>query len=209
MVDLTQENIILLIVALLIGVAVAWYVFVANRKTSVTRDESAPEESGARRNQSLIDSAPAAKRDNPPAASLAQPAPQPVPEPVREAEPVHAPFPAAASETAAIPVEAAEMPVTPDEVPQPPVAPSAEGTAGSADDLTRIKGVGPKLAALLREQGVNSFAQIAGWSESDIDRMDSQLGRFQGRIRRDSWTEQARLLASGDEKAYVAKFGQI
>mgnify|MGYP000491964002 CR=1 FL=1 len=31
-----------------------------------------------------------------------------------------------------------------------------------------------------------SFAQIAAWSEADIDRIDAQLGTFAGRIRRDN-----------------------
>lgn len=84
----------------------------------------------------------------------------------------------------------------------------AAETSG-ADDLTRIKGVGPKLAAQLGELGVSTFAQIAAWSEADIDRIDAQLGRFQGRIRRDSWVEQAKLLAAGDSAGFAAKFGNI
>ena len=87
----------------------------------------------------------------------------------------------------------------------PPAAPAAMGAAG--DDLTRLKGVGPKLAAQLGELGVTSFAQIAAWSEAEIDRVDAQLGRFQGRIRRDAWVEQARLLAAGDDTAFAARFG--
>ena len=84
----------------------------------------------------------------------------------------------------------------------------AEGP-GRGDDLMRLKGVGPKLAAQLGELGVASFAQIAAWSDADIDRIDRQLGRFQGRIRRDSWVEQARLLAAGDQAGYAARFGNI
>lgn len=80
---------------------------------------------------------------------------------------------------------------------------------GGGDELTRLKGVGPKLAAQLRDLGVSSFSQIAAWSEADIDRIDGQLGRFQGRIRRDNWLEQARLLAAGDDAAYAARFGNI
>jgi len=88
-----------------------------------------------------------------------------------------------------------------------PVAAPASGAGG--DDLTRIKGLGPKLASLLASLGVTSFAQIADWSEDDIDRIDAQLGNFAGRIRRDNWPEQARLLASGDTSAYEAKFGKL
>ncbi|KPF93276.1 hypothetical protein IP81_03335 [Novosphingobium sp. AAP83] len=80
---------------------------------------------------------------------------------------------------------------------------------GAGDDLSRIKGVGPKLKALLASLGVTSFAQIAGWSDEDIARIDAQLGSFAGRAVRDNWVEQAKLLASGDAAAYEAKFGKI
>lgn len=96
-------------------------------------------------------------------------------------------------------------PAAPAAAPTPPV----REAAGTADDLTRLKGVGPKLAATLREMGIHSFAQIAGWSEADIDRVDAQLGRFQGRIRRDNWVEQAKLLAARDEAGFAARFGAI
>ena len=61
----------------------------------------------------------------------------------------------------------------------------------------------------LNELGVTSLAQIAAWSEADVDRIDGQLGRFQGRIRRDNWIEQARLLSGGDTAAYEAQFGKL
>ncbi|MES2302564.1 MAG: hypothetical protein V4521_10920 [Pseudomonadota bacterium] len=77
------------------------------------------------------------------------------------------------------------------------------------DDLGRIKGVGPKLKALLTSLGVSSYAQIAGWTDEDIARIDAQLGSFAGRATRDNWVEQARLLASGDTAAYEAKFGKV
>lgn len=79
----------------------------------------------------------------------------------------------------------------------------------SGDDLSRLKGVGPRLVALLGELGVTSFAQIAAWSEADIDRIDARLGRFEGRIRRDNWVEQAKFLATGDEAGFAARFGNV
>ena len=85
---------------------------------------------------------------------------------------------------------------------------AAQAAAG-ADNLTRIKGVGPKLAALLAKLGVTRFAQIAAWSEADIDRIDAQLGAFAGRIRRDNWVEQCRLLSAGDTAGFEAKFGKL
>lgn len=69
-------------------------------------------------------------------------------------------------------------------------APAAAGK----DDLTRIKGLGPKAAAALAGGGVTSFAQIAAWSEADIASWDAKInGR--GRITRDDWVGQAKTLA--------------
>ena len=85
------------------------------------------------------------------------------------------------------------------------------GTAAPSPggDLTRIKGLGPKLAATLNGLGVTSLSQIAGWDDDDIDRIDGQLGRFQGRIRRDDWVGQAKLLADGDEAGFAGKYGNV
>lgn len=91
------------------------------------------------------------------------------------------------------------------------VAPSAKsvGPVGDGDDLSRIKGVGPKLVVLLNSLGIDRYEQIAAWSDEDIDRIDGQLGAFAGRPRRDSWVEQAKLLSSGDTGAYEARFGKL
>lgn len=93
-------------------------------------------------------------------------------------------------------------------VPPPPAPAPAPAASKTADDLTRIKGLGPKIVALLAEQGVTRFDQIAGWSEADITRIDAALGRFAGRITRDQWVEQAKLLAAGDDAGFTARFGQ-
>ena len=89
----------------------------------------------------------------------------------------------------------------------PPAPPAAADEA--ADDLRRIKGVGPKLVTLLQGLGVTRYAQIAAWSDADIDRIDAQLGAFAGRPRRDSWVEQAKLLAADDTAGFEAKFGKL
>lgn len=86
--------------------------------------------------------------------------------------------------------------------------PASEAT-GASDDLTRIKGVGPKLQTLLNSLDVSSFSQIAAWTDADIDAIDAKLGKFEGRIRRDSWVEQAKLLSSGDTAAYESQFGKL
>lgn len=88
-------------------------------------------------------------------------------------------------------------------------APGAPSTDAPADDLSRIKGLGPKLRARLDELGVTRFDQIAAWSETDLVAIDAQLGTFAGRPAKDNWIEQARLLASGDLADYEGKFGKV
>lgn len=174
-----------LLIALAIGIAVGWFIFVANRKTSVTGERRDVLDEGAdraQRNQALIDAPPAA-------ANLSNPA--------NTQEVAHA--------TATTDAEAG-APVTPSVPAEKPVVHTEPQSGG--DDLTRIKGLGPKLAAMLNGLGISSYSQIANWSEEEIDRIDSELGRFQGRIRRDSWVEQAKLLAAGDETGFSARFGQ-
>lgn len=85
----------------------------------------------------------------------------------------------------------------------------SDAPPAAADDLTRIKGLGPKLSALLAQLGVMSFAQIAAWTDADIAAIDPKLGAFAGRPTRDQWVEQARLLAQGDKAAYENKFGKL
>jgi predicted flap endonuclease-1-like 5' DNA nuclease len=78
-----------------------------------------------------------------------------------------------------------------------------------ADDLKRIKGVGPKLETLLISLGVTRYSQIAAWDDAEIDRIDAQLGTFQGRVRRDDWPAQARFLAAGDTAGFEQRFGRV
>ena len=94
-------------------------------------------------------------------------------------------------------------------VPPPVLAEAAADAAEDGDDLTRIKGLGPKIAAALGALGVTRYAQIAGWTDADVAKIDAQLGAFAGRATRDNWIEQAGLLAGGDKAAYEAKFGKL
>ena len=73
-------------------------------------------------------------------------------------------------------------------------APAPAPDAPAEDDLTRIKGLGPKAEAALKAGGVTTIAQIAEWSETDIEVWDDRInGR--GRIVRDDWVAQARDMA--------------
>ena len=94
----------------------------------------------------------------------------------------------------------------PEPVPPGPIAGEAgarpAGLAapeGEPDDLKRIKGVGPKLEALLHSLGIYHFDQIAAWSPDEIAWVDSNLEGFSGRVTRDDWVGQARILAAGGE----------
>lgn len=77
------------------------------------------------------------------------------------------------------------------------------------DDLSLLKGVGPKLETQLHDMGIWFFAQIADWSDADRRTVDAKLGNFKGRIERDQLQEQAKLLAAGRVTEYEARFGKL
>lgn len=201
MVVLFEQYWWLFVIALLIGIAIAWRIFGGGSKTRVESSLSADvlDEGAApaRRNQAFIDAAPAAAQAYSPAPTPATaPVAQPAAPPPPPAEAVEDPAPQAAEPAVAVePAPASPVPSSP--------APSSD------DDLTRIKGLGPKLAALLQSLGITRFEQIAAWSDADVDRIDAQLGNFQGRIRRDNWIEQARFLATGDTAGFEGRFGKV
>ena len=193
--ELLQTYWPLIVAALLLGLVIAWYLFSASRKTRVSGTSGDVLDEGAapaQRNKALIDSAPAATPMQPaagvpaggattePAATTPAATPAPTPTPT--------PAPASASASA---------------------TPASASAPAGGDDLTRIKGLGPKLSATLRGMGVTTFAQIAAWDDAEIDRVDAQMGRFQGRIRRDDWVGQAAMLAAGDEAGFADRFGKL
>ena len=73
---------------------------------------------------------------------------------------------------------------------------------GVADDLKRIKGVGPKMEKLCNSLGFWHFDQIAAWTADEVAWVDANLEGFKGRVSRDKWVEQAGLLASGGETEF-------
>jgi predicted flap endonuclease-1-like 5' DNA nuclease len=68
--------------------------------------------------------------------------------------------------------------------------------SATLEDLKRIRGIGVLIEKKLNSMGVVSYEQIANWSAADIDRVSQSLD-FKGRIERENWVEQARILASG------------
>jgi len=83
------------------------------------------------------------------------------------------------------------------------------GASDSADDLSRLKGVGPKFADALHKLGFHRFDQLAQLTPNEIERLDGQLGAFRGRITRDRVVEQADYLARGDVDGFEQRFGAI
>jgi len=114
------------------------------------------------------------------------------------------PAPAAKADPkpASAPEPRAETPPETKPRPEPPVSSSPSASAMSApeptpreheDDLTIIKGLGPKAAAALKAAGVRRIEQIAEWSAEDVARFDEMItGR--GRIDREEWVPQAKAL---------------
>ncbi|MDP3197894.1 NADH:ubiquinone oxidoreductase [Tabrizicola sp.] len=67
---------------------------------------------------------------------------------------------------------------------------------GKADNLKEIEGVGPAMEKLVNEMGFYHFDQIAGWSESDVAWVDANLKGFKGRVTRDRWVAQAKIIVN-------------
>ncbi|MFD3189286.1 NADH-quinone oxidoreductase subunit NuoE [Sedimentitalea sp. HM32M-2] len=96
--------------------------------------------------------------------------------------------------------EAAPAPAPAEEGAMPPRLDAARD--GKADDLKLIKGVGPKLEEMLNGIGIYHFDQIAAWGPAEVAWADENLVGFKGRVSRDEWVAQAKVLASGAETEF-------
>ena len=66
-----------------------------------------------------------------------------------------------------------------------------------ADDLTKVEGIGPKIAVVLNTNGITTFAQLA---KADPAAMQDMLKKSGGRFnmaKPDTWPQQADLAANG------------
>lgn len=145
------------------------------------------------RNQALIDSTPAARIVPPPMAGTLGGIGEVI---------------AVAAQDEVEEAEAEQAASQPDPAPAPEPAPEPIATP-AADDLSRIKGLGPKLQALLPTLGLRTYAQIAALSEADLAELDAKLGAFAGRPAKDNWVEQAKYLAAGDVVGFEGRFGKV
>lgn len=118
----------------------------------------------------------------------------------------HAPMPAREPEIEALPETLNEA------APEPTatiIAATTPPVATASQPLTLLKGLGPKAAARLGELGVTSVDQLAALSPERVAGIDAEMGSFAGRITRDRWVEQAKLLAAGDIAGFEAAFGKL
>jgi len=196
MITLISANWLLYLIALLIGIVTAFWVWAATG-----REASSAETFSA--DDGLLEKAgePVRPADSPPepavpAATMPEPAP---PAPAPSPEPVVAPAPKPEAKPAPAP-EAA---------PAPSGKPNIPAAVGEPDNLRLIKGVGPKLNTLLNSLGVTRFDQIAEWKEAEINEVDQYLDTFSGRITRDAWIDQAKFLAKDDIAGFEKKYGKL
>ncbi|GAB2182869.1 NADH-quinone oxidoreductase subunit E [Roseibium sp. LAB1] len=154
--------------------------------------------------------AKSAKKDEAPAAAPAPKKAEAKAEPAKKAKAEKAATPAARSQNKGKPdsddraeVEVARTADTSGsgnvQENEPELLKAARG--GKPDDLKKLKGVGPKLEATLNELGFFHFDQVASWGPQEVAWVDSRL-KFKGRIERDGWIEQAKVLASGGETEF-------
>jgi len=83
--------------------------------------------------------------------------------------------------------EQAEVPVEAHAVPMP---------EKSADDLKVLEGIGPKVARILNDAGINSFADLANADAAEVDKVLDANGLQM--MDSAGWIEQAKLAAAGD-----------
>ncbi|MER8847936.1 ATP-binding cassette domain-containing protein [Mesorhizobium australicum] len=72
---------------------------------------------------------------------------------------------------------------------------------GKADNLTRIKGIGTVNEKKLKEHGIFHFDQIGAWKKADVEAVEAYLA-FDGRIAREEWVKQAKLLGQGKDTEF-------
>jgi predicted flap endonuclease-1-like 5' DNA nuclease len=82
------------------------------------------------------------------------------------------------------------------------LVPSRQPSSSSADDLTRIEGIGPKIAKLLAAAGITTFEGLAAASPKKLAAVLADAGPRFRLARTETWGEQARLLAVGDEAGF-------
>ncbi|CAD5199870.1 hypothetical protein [Pseudomonas sp. FEN] len=79
-----------------------------------------------------------------------------------------------------------------------------EKPSGALDNLKLISGVGHKNEAVLHELGIYRFSQIAQWTEPQVHWIEHYFS-FPGRVEREDWRGQAKILAQGIETEFAKR----
>jgi predicted flap endonuclease-1-like 5' DNA nuclease len=182
MIELAQANIVVIVIALLVGIAVAWLLFARSRKTSV-RIES---DTSAR---SSLKDAPAFQ--------------------VPEADPVPSRTLDTHEGNGIVDEGAAAATDVYGEILGAQAHRELPGAEAAPDRLDTMKGVGPKFVTKLNELGITRFEQLAALTPGELAALDERLGAFRGRLERDRIAEQAGYLARGDREGFEAIFGKL
>ena len=189
MITLITANWLLYLIALIIGVVTAFWIWAATGRESSAADSFNAQDGLLEKAGEPVQ--PDEPKAEPPAPPVAAPTPVAAPAPAPVAKP--SPAPVAATPAAAAAAGKPEIPAA----------------VGEPDNLRLIKGIGPKLNTLLNSLGVTRFDQIAEWKEAEISEVDKYLDTFSGRITRDSWIDQAKFLAKDDIAGFEKKYGKL
>ena len=74
---------------------------------------------------------------------------------------------------------------------------AAPKKAAKPDDLTKIEGIGPKIAEVFNEQGIMTFADLAFKTEDDLKEILVEAGSTFASNNPASWAKQAKMAAEG------------
>jgi large subunit ribosomal protein L21 len=107
-----------------------------------------------------------------------------------------APAPKAKKAKAAKPAKAEAAPAKEEAPKTAKPAAKKKAAKGDGDDLSQISGVGPVIVGKLNDAGITTFAQIAAWTDADVEAIEEKLS-FKGRVGREDWIAQAKDLAKG------------
>lgn len=80
-----------------------------------------------------------------------------------------------------------------------PLLDMEEGLPNEPDDLKKIEGIGPKVAGILNQAGINTFQEMVDAGAEKLEALLDETGLQM--INADTWPEQAKLAASGDWEA--------
>jgi predicted flap endonuclease-1-like 5' DNA nuclease len=187
MMPVTITHLALIALGIVVTLAMIWYGSRLWRRRDAAETDMEERGVGERIDESgPIDTAPAEARERP---HFAEDQPQPN-----------------CTTIATPPVAIAPSPPPLADTPLPATPPAADP---ASPPVTILKGLGPKVAAQLAQRGIATVADLAALSPEQAETLDADLGSFRGRMARDRWLEQARLLHAGNRAAYEAQFGKL